>query len=259
MTFKKIMLIFCIGLPVCIAARILQITLTIDYSNGFYYNEQKTLGNIMLFVIILVCVGLGFAAYKAYKTPEKPPETNPLLSVSSAVAALALMLEFFGEGIPIALLTWQAIFIKLMTAVCVFYFLILTLQGHLGIKVPSMFHIIPCVYAICRTVFTFIGISSLAVISDNILLVAAYCALMVFFINYGKLYNNLDTELNFRKILASGLTASLLCLTQSVSYILINVFGSKPYLHTDLSAMLSLLALGAFSIIFTVSHFWKTA
>ncbi len=259
MTFNRIMLIFCIGLPVCITARIFQITQTIDYSNGFYFNEQKVLGNVMLFVILLVCIGLGFAAYKAYKTPEKPPETNPLLTVSAALVAVIIMFEFFGESVPLALSVWQAIFVKLMTAVCVLYFLLLSIQGHFGIKIPALFHIIPCIYAVGRTVFTFIGISSLAVISDNILLVAAYCALMVFFINYGKLYNNLDTELNFRKILASGLTASVLCLTQSVSYILINIFGSELYLHTDLSAMLSLFALGAFSIIFTVSHFWKTA
>ncbi len=258
MTFKKIMLFFLIGLPVCVIARIIQVAKTIEYSNGFYFNDQKVLGNIILVIILAVCIGLGLAAFKAYKTPENPPKANVVLSGSAVFAMTALVIELFLEQIPVTVSNWHVALMKIVTLVCILYFAALALQSVIDIKIPKLCHIIPYVYAVGRTIFTFIGVSSLALISDNILLVAAYCLLMMFFINYGKLYNGLDTDLNFRKILATGLTVSIICISQSLAYFLVNIFSAEKYVHADLSSMFALLALGVFAIVFTVSHFKET-
>jgi hypothetical protein len=132
------------------------------------------------------------------------------------------------------------------------------IAGFAKIRVVSLLHIVPFLYVAVRAIFTFVTISSLALISDNILLMAGYCLLMLFFINYGKLYNKLDTELNFRKILATGLTASLVCVTESIPYFLVNIFSAEQYLHADICVVITALAFGIFTTVFTVSHFYKT-
>lgn len=254
MNFKKIMTTFFICLPVCIAARVLQIVYTIEESNGFYLDGKATFGNIMLVVIALACVVLFFVAFKAYKTPEKTPRVNIGLALASFLVALAFLFELFFETVAPTTPDWQKYAVKVITVASVGYFVLFGISHFCKIKMPRLMHAIPAVYAIARTIFTFINISSLASISDNILLMASYCVLMLFFINYGKLYNGLDLEINFRKILATGLASATLCASQSVAYLLVNVFG-KGYTHSDTSVIFTLFAISVFIVVFILAHF----
>lgn len=258
MSFKKIIIAFSIGLPICIAARILQIVFTIKSKTGFYLHGQENLGRVLLAVIFAVAALLYLFAFKAYKTPEKPPKNNLFLAISSGCMALVLLNEFLGQRFPTTALNWQITMVKISTVACIAYFIAIALQGVLGFKLLPILHVIPCIFAIAKTIFSFISISSLAIISDNVLLVAAYCLLMLFFVNYAKLYNNLDTDLNFRKILATGLATSIVCNTQAVAYFAVNIFGNQEYLHTDISVMFTVLCFGIFTLAFTISHFYKT-
>ena len=102
----------------------------------------------------------------------------------------------------------------------------------------------------------FINTSSLAHISDNVLLLAAYCAVLIFFLNYAKLYNNIDNEKNFRKMLASGLVSASLSLTQSLPHIVVNIASGNKYLHVSHISNISVLLMGIFVLTFLVSHFF---
>lgn len=258
MSFKKIMLIFYIGLPLSLFTRVFQILFTIDYDNGFFANWRKVPGTIATVVILAIAFILAVCAYKAYKTPEHPPKNNPALAISSGVVALALISELVFQKFPLTSLDWQISCVKIATAVAIVYFAAVALQGVLKFRLPALFHVVPFFYIMAKVIFTFISISSLALISDNILLMTGYCLLMLFFINYGKLYNKLDTELNFRKILATGLSAATICGAQSLAYFGINALSLQDYLHSDITAMFTLLTFAIFTTVFTISHFRKT-
>ena len=113
------------------------------------------------------------------------------------------------------------------------------------------------IYLIVRAIITFINVSSLAVISDNIILIVAYCLLMLFFANFARLYNNLGNESTFRKILAFSLTSAVCCLVQSVGFFVVNLILTEDYLHTDKTANFVLLFFGLFVIAFTYSYFTR--
>lgn len=259
MSFKKILLGFCLGLPACIAARVLQLAFAVESNTGFYISGKETFGVIMMAVIFVVSAYVYLTAFKAYKTPEKPPKINLFLVFSSIGMALVLANELLHQKFPSTTLSWQISMVKIMTVIAIAYFVTVALQGIFKFKLLPILHVIPCLYAMAKTIFSFISVSSLALISDNVLLVAAYCLLMLFFINYAKLYNNLDTDLNFRKILATGLAASIVCNAQAIAYFGINIFGAQGYLHTDINVMFSVLCFGVFTAAFTISHFYKTA
>lgn len=254
MNFKKIMTTFFICLPVCIVARVLQIAFTIEKSNGFYLDGFDTFGNIMMVLIGLACALLFFVAFKAYKTPEKTPRVNLAMSVASFVLAAAFLCELFLESVAPTTPEWQKYAVKVITIAAAIYFVLFGSSHFCKIKMPRLIHAVPAVYAIARTIFTFINISSLASISDNVLLMSSYCVLMLFFINYGKLYNGLDVEVNFRKILATGLATATLCASQSVAYLLVNLFGSG-YTHSDISVIFTLFAISVFIVVFILAHF----
>ena len=258
MNFKKVLLCYCVGVPICVVARIFQIVFATEYNTGFFARGKETVGWLLLALIGAACVAFGVIAFKAYKTPEKPPKIGLALSITSVFAAVMLVYELICENMPLTMPAWQVTAVKFVTLLCAVYFLALSLQSFTEFKMPLLAHAVPCVYAIIKTIATFINISSLPLISDNILLVAGYCLLMLFFINYGKLYNRVDGESGFRKVLACGLAAANLCISQSLSVVVINVFESKAYLHADLSVMGSLLAIGLFITVFIYDYFYKT-
>lgn len=255
MNFKKILICFCIGAPVCVAARIFQIVYATEYNTGFFVRGKETLGWAMLGIIAVACVLLAIVTFKAYKNPERPPKIKAALSVMAFLTAGALLYEVIGENMPLTMPAWQVTVLKFVTVLCAAYFVAFAVQGFTEFKMPALTHAIPCVYAIVKTIGTFINISSLPIISDNILLVSGYCLLMLFFIKYGKLYNGIDGERGFRKLLAAGLTAATVCISQALSVIVINIVKAKPYLHADLSVMASLLAMGLFITVFICQYF----
>ncbi len=255
MKFNKIMTVFLIALPVCIAARVLQILFVTEYQNGFFLSDLKVWGITATVLVALACVSLFFCAFKAYKSPETPPENNIVLSLLGICVAVALIFEAANQTFSATVPAWQISIIRAVTILCAIYFLVFSVSYFVNIKIAPAVHIIPIIYAVAKTIFTFITISSLALISDNVFLMAGYCLLMLFFINYGKLYNGLDSELNFRKILATGLASSLVCITQSAGYLLANAFGRVEYFHTDRNVIWTMLVLGLFILGFVLSHF----
>lgn len=255
MKLNKIMAFFYMGLPICIILRMIQIGFTINFDSGFYKEGYTNYGTAILLVIMLFCAVVIFFASRAFESPERPPRMNFALTLVSGFAACVLLYEVGCEVLPLVMLPWQIIIVKVAGLITAGYFAIFAARLKIDIKLPSIIHIVPVVYVIIRTIFTFINISSLALISDNILIMASYCFAMLFFINYAKLYNKIDTERNFRKILATGLCSSVTALTQSVSYFVINFVSEIQYTHTDQITNLTLLGIGLFVLSFIVSHF----
>ena len=253
------MLTFCLALPLCVAARIYQIIFTIDGVTAFFNIGDENIGNILTIAIALVTALIYFIAFKVYKTPKNPPQHNFALTIMSIALAVVLGNEFLHKEFLPTTQMWQMTMVKILTVLCIAYFLALSLQTIFNFKILPILHIIPVLFAVVQTIAYFISISPLAIISDNILLIAAYCFLMVFFINYAKLYNGIDVEYNFKKILAAGLGTAIVCITQSAAYIIANFISEKGYPHSDFNTMITIFCFGIFALVFTISHFRKTA
>lgn len=253
MKLSKILTFFCIGTPICVVLRIFQIIFTIEYETGFYKNEYQTIGKAISFVIFAFCALLGYFCFKYYKSPEKPPKTNLFMSVACVGLAFITIAQAFYDSNEGMASGWQVVLIRILGVITAIYFIGFAISEY--IKLPPLVHIIPCLFMIMRTAFIFINTSALAHITDNILLLATYCVVLVFFVNMAKLYNGVDIEKNFRKLLASGLIAGSLCLTQSIAQIFVNLTSNVAYLHVSNIANISTLLMGVFVFAFIISHF----
>lgn len=256
MKLNKIMMFFCVGLPVCVTLRILQIIFTIEFETGFYLNQFETVGKLIFVIIFGFCALLWWFSSKYYKSIENPPEYNMLLSVTAIGLAVVTVAQAFMEESYIFTFAWQSTAIKVVGSLTAAYFVCYALRYYINFKLPPVLHIIPCLFMVLRTAFIFINTSALAHISDNVLLLTAYCAVMVFFVNFAKLYNNIDIEKNFKKLLSSGLVSAVLCFTQSLSNFVINFASGNKYLHVSHVANTSVLFMGLFVMVFIVTHFY---
>ena len=230
MKYEKILLFSSIALPAVVLMRFLQLFFTVDVKTGFFKSEYEDAGRCLLVLIALGCAAVAVLCLTSHRNPENPPKKNLVTAVFSFITAAVTAIEIFSESFAgISLIS--------------------------DFTLPPISAVIPVFYFIIKVICVFTSVSSLALITDNILILAAYCTLLFFFLCFGKLYNGIDREYNFRKLQASGFASVLLCLTQSVPHIIFNISNGGAYRHTSNISNISLLAYGLFTAAFTLAHF----
>lgn len=253
---NKIMLFFFIALPVSLVMRFLQLCFTVESNTGFFINETKNFGPILLLMILLTALSVAVFSWLTFIRPNNPPKTTVFMSVS----ALALSLSIFAELVfsnTVVAIAWQAALLKLLSLAVIAYFVLLALNRFIKIELPEIASSVTVLYVIIRMICDFTSISKLALISDNILLIFTYCALLTFFLNFTKLTCHADNDKSFKAILSSGLASVVLCFTSSIPNLLVNLILKKGYHHSSLLTCVTLLLLGVFILSYILSYFSK--
>ena len=255
MLLRKFTLFFLITLPLSAVLRFFQLKFIVDPKNGFFYPEFETIGIISTVIIFLVVAAAVIFSFSIFRSPESTPKANIILNIASVALGGVIIVSTLFENTPVTtsqtLTSLKGIFAVLAAA----YFIAAGTQKYLNFKLPEIFCCLPVIYFILRAISKFTVIASIALITDNLMLIAAICSLMLFFLHYAMLYNNMDLEKNFRKLLATGTAAALFSITQSAVYFIYNGITAFEQSHTSVFVNLELLVAGIYVIIFLFSHF----
>lgn len=257
MKTKTITASFFVFLVLSVISRFIQILYTVDYTTGFFKSSSKNFGISLSLVTVIACVVCAIFAFKVYKKPENAPKQNFILELSSLAFAIVLGVELFTEKLSVRILPWQQLGLKIFGLLTVVYFAIFAFCSTSKLNKIRILSIVPIVYFLMRLICAFITVSSLSIISDNVLLIASYCLIVLFMLNFAKLYNGIETDTNFRKLLATGLTCGLITFTKAVPNIVLNLIKPNFYTRTQLISSISLLFCGLFILVFVFSYFSK--
>lgn len=256
MDYKKIMIAFWAAFPLSIALRFAQLWFTVETDTGFFKHNFEAIGNYILFIIFLIALTVAVLGFFTRQKPEYPPKSNLFTGIAALVYAISVLYETFTDNITSsAVLPWQVTLLRVTGILSAVFFVVYSLQPFIRFRLPDICTIAPMLYLVLRIICDFTAISSLAMISDNLILMGAYCTSLWFMLQFAKFYNLADQNKNHKKLLASGLAAVILCFTQSLPHILINIFSGNSYLHTTVAANFSLLVLGIFILMFLLSQF----
>lgn len=258
MKFKKIVLFFSVALPVCIVMRLLQLIYIVETRTGFFKQEFESYGFYMLVIIFAFAVIAAVFSFTSHRTPDTPPKPNLFMSIASVFISVSILFELFTEKFPAVVQGWQISLLNITGVATAIFFFCFAMKLFFDFKLPAICSVVPTVYFVLRIICDFTAISSLALISDNLLLILSYSAALLFMLNFAKLYNGVDSEYNSRKLMASGLAAIILCLTQSVPHIIFNAVNGLAYTHTSMAANLNVFCTGLFIAVFVFSHFSKS-
>lgn len=255
MKYKKILLFFGIALPASVLLRILQLMFTVDAKTGFFKTEYKEMGFYLLILILLCAAVTAALCFTSHRKPEHPPKKSLILAIAAFLTAGVIGAEIFSESFAGTVMQWQTSLLMLAGIASAVFFVIYGISLVSDFKLPPISAAIPIIYFIVKIICVFTSVSSLALITDNVLMLAAYCGLLLFFLCFGKLYNNIDREYNFRKLQAAGFGSAILCLAQSVPHIVINILNGNNYQHTSNISNIALLIYGLFAAVFTLTFF----
>ena len=257
MKLGRIWFLFYLTLPACIIFRFLQLYFTIDAKTGFYHNYAIGYGRAFLCLILLCTLFVGLFATLSFKRPESLPKKNILTSVFSITLGVIVLAERFIFSSNYSVLPWQLLLFNMFSLLFGLYLFALAASQFFKFEISSLFSVIPTFYLVARIICDFTTISKLALISDNIILIAIYCLSMIFFLYYAKLYIGIDDDKCFKNILSFGLSSVILCFAFSIPNIAISILKSGAYPHISLMGNLFVFALGLFILSFTSHYFSK--
>lgn len=255
MRYKQIILFYTLALPISLALRFIQLFFVIEPETGFYKQDFGVWGGSITAIIMAIAFVIIVFSKFAHRAPEKMPPVKLGLSISSVLFAAAIMAELVLGGETFGAVMWQKTLLYVFGVVFALWLLAFAIKDYLKFRLPAVIAVIPCFYFVVKIICIFAGISSLALISDHILLILAYCAVLLFMLQFAKALNNIDTERGFRKLLATGLISSILCVVQSVPNIVFHFVSENGYLHIAMITNVVMLFTGLFITVFTLSHF----
>ena len=180
--------------------RFFQIKYTIEFSTGFFIGNFSGFGYFMLAAIFLAALLCGIFAFTYYKNPENLPEKSKVLGVVSFLPAITIVLENISGNTTFVVNNIQSAALNVVAILTSIFFILFGISKFTDFALPEWTTMIPAVYFIIKMIVDFAKISSLAIISDYILYISAYCVMLLFFIAFAKLYNNINDDKNFKKL-----------------------------------------------------------
>lgn len=257
MKHNRLLFLFSIATVFSLVLRTVQIYFSIDQENGFFKREYTPEAQYILVVIFLFAISLFLFPLKSHRAPLSPPQNSILLSVTSVLAALSVLFEFFSLKTFIHIPFWQVFGFAVSVLFCAVFLLLFSASQIFGIPLPTFLSVFPTIYLIFKMIYEFTSVSALALISDNLLLHLSLSCAMLFMLNFTKLYTGCAKENGFRYLLGWGLCSSLLCLTQSIPHFLVQIITGLSYSHIPFASNLNLFFLGLFILSFVLVHFSK--
>ncbi len=255
MRYKNIILFSFVTVITGIVIRAYQLLFITEGETGFIKQDFKSFGIAMSALVVLsalACVAMGLSVRRC---PKKMPKVKWPLSVISFIMAGAILFEIFTSFFATRLPAWQVIVLEVTGCCTAAFFVVYGLKPRVEIKLPNIFYAVPVLYWAVKLMVVFTSISSLALIVDNVLLTASYCAILIFMLEFAKLANGIDIEKTSRFIMASGLCAVNLSLVCSIPSFIALFIGNTDVLHTKPTSLVSALASGLFILIFICSYF----
>lgn len=254
MKYKKIMVFFAISAPIAILIRTLQVLFTID-DKGFTLPQYRSMGYQMIVITlaaVAVATGLGFITHRC---PEKAPRVGPVLMAAAILLGIWTLADMLIFPLSATTPIWQSMALKLLGMLSGILWIIYAFQKFIPVELPPLLFIIPVLFWVVRLIWAFTTLNTLALTMGHVLLLLAYCSVLVFMLEFAKQLNGIDKEYNFKKLLASGICASSFCGVFSIPYLIATALGSDAAAAEGFSPILMLFFTGVFILTFTLTHF----
>lgn len=255
MKFKQIILFSSLGILGCTILRTFQIFFAINPETGFFRGRYRDIGfntTVVIFAVVICTAILGALVKRA---PSKMPRVNIFMGLASLAIAAGTAYELITETFVSRIPVWQITLSRVFGLLTVLFFLAYGAKAVYNYRLPRILYITPLLYWIVKLICTFTTISSLSLISDNMLMIAGYCAILVFMLEFAKTANGIDKDWGFKKLLASSLCSLNLCATFSVPRLIAIISGNSKVLHESVSSVLNCFLTGLFILVFTYSFY----
>lgn len=255
MRFKNIRAYFYIATAAAVVIRFFHYFYTLDTVTGFVKPAYKLIGLGLLIALFAISFSVTAVCLFIRRCPVKMPRVNRITGSVSLVLALSILYSLIFVGASANIPAWQPLLLKITGALAAVFFGAIFVKGLKNFHIPTLCYGIPAVYYLVRLIYIFTAGSSLALVSDNLILLAASIFTVLFMLEFCFVANKLDQSIGYKKIAATGFTAVVLCVIASLPQVLSVMFNTPSAQRVDFPSSLVTLATGVFIYFFLRRHF----
>lgn len=240
---------------VALVLRTVQIFTVIEGETGFYKVGFSGIGTAITVVVALLCAVSAVIAKWLDNGFKNEGKSDKIITVTAGLVSIALFYEMLSESFVLQQFSWQVVFMKITGLLSAVYFAALVLSRFLSFKMPELCHTLPAFYMVIRIICSFINISSLSLIPENIFLIASYCTALLFFVAYASI--NCGVDLNGKSVYMRSVLAFSVCFVTAFSNLIVNATSFGGYSHISLSSQVVLTAMSLFIASFTYVNYFS--
>ncbi len=259
MKYKHIVVVSAVITIACTVLRTLQQVFAIDIKTGFYIEGYEQIGSFTTAVIMLGIVILAAVCLSVKRNPVSMPQPKPFYGFCCVVMGVVMLIYAMSTRFSQRLPDWQILVLSILGFISVIYFVIYGASSVITIKVPAVLFAVPVMFFIFKIICLFTTVSSIAVISDNIFIIFADCASLLFIFELAKAVNGIKERTLYKKFLMGAMLAIALNVIAVVpTFISGLISGSIYFRYGNIDAMLCvaviLLAVSAVRDMFSLKN-----
>ena len=255
MKYKYIKISFIAALILGIIIRFAQMFTVTEEITGFFVDEKQRMGWLYLFLLFVCVIAFTTCAALVARCPLKTPRVSKPLGIASIVAGAFTLIETITYITQVSMFNWEKLLLGITGPATAIFFVLYGIKGFRNYIIPRPSYAIPIFYYLVRLICEFISVSKTALIFQNALNLASLSIVLIFMLEWGKIANNIATEISYKTILISGGIAALLCEITAVPELVFLSLKPKAVAHQNPISLVNLAVMGLFIICYLYRHF----
>lgn len=236
-----------------VVIRAIMLFFTIDPQSGFFKKEYGA-ASILMMAIIAAAMCLLYFFARVSKDPIPPRKPGGLFVAAGGLfLAVVILYDTFFYPMEYAAPGWQTSAQTVFAVGAALTLIFVSAAAVFPFSFPPIITLIPLLFWFMRLIIVFTAYTTLATVSDNLFELASLGLILIFFLQYAKIYTSELTEKGGKRTFAIGLSAAGVCLTNSVARILVQLTGHADRLHSTDMPPITCLAAGIFILIFCLN------
>ncbi len=256
MRYRHTMWLICISLPICVVLRLVQMAFMVENTTGFIRQQYSFTSTLITTVILAAVATVAALSTAADGIKQKNISLQPGVAVSSILVGGMFIYQMVANVSLLRTGFWYNIIFVALSFLSAFVFIMYGIKNVYEYKMPTLEMVIPVAYYVVRLINIFINTSKLALVTENIFLILTNSAVLLFMYELAALENEIgNPDKKPKKLFAFGITAIMLCVTTSLSKLIMILFTSVKYPHADIAGALLNLSIAVFILIYIMCNF----
>lgn len=255
MKYKYIKISFVAALFLGVIIRFVQLFKVTEEVTGFFAEGKQRAGIFYLFLIFLCLIVFSTCAALVCRCPLKTPKVSKPLGAVSIIAGAFALIEAITYITQVSMFNWEKLLLGITGPATAIFLVLYGIKGFKNYPLPRPLYAVPIFYYLVRLICEFISVSKTALISQNLLNLASIGLILIFMLEWGKIANNIASELSYKTILISGGLAVLSCEITAIPELVFLWIKDDAVPHQNPISLVNLIVMGAFVAFYVYRHF----
>lgn len=255
MKYKYIKISFVAALILSVAVRFVQLFTVTEEKTGFFMDGKQRAGIFYLFLMFVIVIAFTTCAALVARCPLKTPRVSKPLGVVSIIASAFTLIEAITYITQVSMFNWEKLLLGVTGPATAIFLVLYGIKGFKNYPLPRPLYAIPIFYYLARLICEFISVSKTALISQNALNLASLALVLIFMLEWGKIANNIASEISYKTILISGGLAVLLCEITAIPELIFLSVKKNAVPHQNPISLVNLIVMGVFIAFYIYRHF----